>query len=141
MKKFLTVLLVIAVMFTFSFGSAFAAQELGYEGQTVAKILLSEDAFTNGAADKGEYGITEAYRTVLVEKVEAYLDSTSTETITDGTAATDLVPAVAFTDQSLNLDDAYYTAEVAAAKAAAGPVGVSRTRRGIFAICSPPICA
>ena len=109
---------IIAVMFTFSFGSAFAAQELNYEGQTASKVLLHEDAFTHGAANKGEYGITEAYRTVLVEKVEAYLDSTSTERITDGTAATDLVPAVDFTAQSLNLDDAYYTAEVAAAKAA-----------------------
>ena len=35
MKKFMTVLLVVAVLFTFSFGSAFAAQTVPYEKNEV----------------------------------------------------------------------------------------------------------
>ena len=67
MKKFLTVLLVIAVMFTFSFGSAFAAvtgQTGTYEKNETKDQLLNNTAFVK---QTGEYGITEAYRDALVK--------------------------------------------------------------------------
>ena len=59
MKKFLTVLLVIAVMFTFSFGSAFAANPTYTYDQAVAElektatntINSTKDAMTVALAD------------------------------------------------------------------------------------------
>ena len=42
MKKFLTVLLVIAVMFTFSFSSAFAAEPKTYDEAEFARVLTAE---------------------------------------------------------------------------------------------------
>ena len=60
MKKFLTVLLVIAVMFTFSFGSAFAAdQTVNYVTGETPKELHTTEAYKDAV---GEYGITEAYK-------------------------------------------------------------------------------
>ena len=63
MKKLLTVLLVIAVMFTFSFSSAFALETEAYKAQTSGNELYTVDAYklTTGT-DNGSYGITEAYR-------------------------------------------------------------------------------
>ena len=59
---------IIAVMFTFSFGSAFAAQTAEYGSKGDVKELRYATAY----ADKtGEYGITEAYKENLVELVEA----------------------------------------------------------------------
>ena len=77
MKKFLTVLLVIAVMFTFSFSSAFAT--LPWTGESTSKYLTAEDdytaAVTTGTVDKtkGTEGITEAYRAELTSEAKAML--------------------------------------------------------------------
>ena len=78
MKKFLTVLLVIAVMFTFSFGSAFAS--LPWTGEATSKYLTEENDYTAifdaaGTVDKtkGTEGITEAYRAALTSEAKAML--------------------------------------------------------------------
>ena len=79
MKKFLTVLLVIAVMFTFSFSSAFAT--LQWTGESTSKYLTAENdytaAFVTGSGDvdktKGTEGITEAYRAELTSEAKAML--------------------------------------------------------------------
>ena len=70
MKKFLTVLIVIAVMFTFSFSSAFAAadQTVEYGTKGDVKELRLAAAYTDAT---GKYGVTEAYKEELVELVEA----------------------------------------------------------------------
>ena len=62
-------------MFTFSFGSAFAAQTIDYEAGKTAKVLYTEEAF----ADKtGEYGITEAYKYNVTKGLQAILDNEAT---------------------------------------------------------------
>ena len=72
MKKFLTVLLVIAVMFTFSFGSAFAT--ISWTGEATNKYLTQEgDYKAPTSTDKGEEGITEAYRAELTSNAKAEL--------------------------------------------------------------------
>ena len=77
MKKFLTVLLVIAVMFTFSFSSAFAT--LPWTGESTSKYLTAEDDYTAVVASgtvnktKGTEGITEAYRAELTSEAKAML--------------------------------------------------------------------
>ena len=72
MKKFLTVLLVIAVMFTFSFGSAFAT--ISWTGEATNKYLTEEgDYKAPTSTDKGEEGITEAYRAELTKEAKAEL--------------------------------------------------------------------
>ena len=72
MKKFLTVLLVIAVMFTFSFGSAFAT--ISWTGEATNKYLTEEgDYKAPTSTDKGEEGITEAYRAELTSNAKAEL--------------------------------------------------------------------
>lgn len=72
MKKFLTVLLVIAVMFTFSFGSAFAT--ISWTGEATNKYLTEEGDYKAPAgSDKGEEGITEAYRAELTSNAKAEL--------------------------------------------------------------------
>ena len=64
MKKLLTVLLVIAVICTFSFGSAFA--KTTWDGETTNDYLL--DAVDYQAIQNyGAYGITEAYRATLLD--------------------------------------------------------------------------
>lgn len=75
MKKFLTVLLVIAVMFTFSFGSAFAAtnaQTGVYDKQDRTDELYFPAAYqaqaTASTPEFGEYGITEAYKAELAKE-------------------------------------------------------------------------
>lgn len=69
--------MVVAVLFTFSFGSAFAAQTVPYEQNEVKDALYYADAYAAGAYDNvkdvwvgefGEYGITEAYRAELVKQ-------------------------------------------------------------------------
>ena len=80
MKKFLTVLLVIAVMFTFSFSSAFATVD--WTGEATSKYLTEKTDFTAPASttdndktddDHGEEGITEAYRAQLTKTAKAQL--------------------------------------------------------------------
>lgn len=68
MKKFLTVLLVIAVMFTFSFGTAFAT--VPWTGEATSKYLTND---TDYLADAGEEGITEAYRAELTSIAKGML--------------------------------------------------------------------
>lgn len=104
MKKFLTVLLVIAVMFTFSFGSAFAAdQTIVYDKQDEYDELHTAEAYT---AKVGKYGITEAYKTELVDQWQNVLDD---EAVTAG----DTQAATKFRISS----DNYYAVEKAEAKA------------------------
>lgn len=77
MKKFLTVLLVIAVMFTFSFSSAFAAVD--WTGETASKYLTEQGDYELGTAlidttaARGTEGITEAYRAELTAEAKAEL--------------------------------------------------------------------
>ena len=62
MKKFLTVLLVIAVMFTFSFGSAFAVTD--FDGRTY-QAMQAGDYYVGGKVSQGTAGasgITDAER-------------------------------------------------------------------------------
>lgn len=85
MKKFLTVLLVIAVMFTFSFSSAFAVVD--WAGESTSKYL-TEDTDYKGT---GEEGITEAYRAALTSQAKDELkvvkaNKTVTGVVTDVTA-------------------------------------------------------
>lgn len=68
MKKFLTVLLVIAVMFTFSFGSAFAT--VPWTGEKTNAYLTEAKDYTS---PDGEEGITEAYRAQLTKEAKAEL--------------------------------------------------------------------
>lgn len=78
MKKFLTVLLVIAVLFTFSFSSAFAT--IDWVGETTGKYLTQDVDFkepvegtTAGTTVGGEEGITEAYRAQLTKEAKDQL--------------------------------------------------------------------
>ena len=80
MKKFLTVLLVIAVMFTFSFGSAFAT--VSWTGEATSKTLNEAGDYdlesyrigvTPAAKGDGAKGITEAYRAELTKDAKAQL--------------------------------------------------------------------
>ena len=77
MKKFLTVLLVIAVMFTFSFSSAFAY--VPYEAdKTDVYIAQVEDFYgynATTATKNGTFGITELERARLVYELNAKLDA------------------------------------------------------------------
>ena len=71
MKKFLTVLLVIAVMFTFSFSSAFAT--IDWVGEETSKYLTEKTDFTTPLQegdDRGEEGITEAWRAELTSQAK-----------------------------------------------------------------------
>ena len=106
MKKFLTVLMVVAVLFTFSFGSAFAAvtgQTGTYEQNEVKDQLLNNSAFTQIT---GEYGITEAYRDALVKDWKRVAGNYGTIVGT---------PTQAVTGYKINSTN-YYTAEKAEAK-------------------------
>ena len=78
MKKFLTVLLVIAVMFTFSFGSAFAS--LPWTGEATSKTLneakdydLRGETVETTSTANGTEGITEAHRAELIATAKAEL--------------------------------------------------------------------
>ena len=78
MKKFLTVLLVIAVMFTFSFGSAFAT--VSWTGEATSKTLneagdyaLNGEVIVSGTTAQGAEGITEAHRAQLTATAKAEL--------------------------------------------------------------------
>ena len=79
MKKFLTVLLVIAVMFTFSFSSAFAAVD--WTGETASKYLTEagdydlKTALIDKDAARGTEGITEAYRAKLLADADDVEDA------------------------------------------------------------------
>ena len=81
MKKFLTVLLVIAVMFTFSFSSAFAVTN--FNGQEYP-AMQAGDYYVGGSVVKGTagaMGITDAERdayVALLEKALKTLDDDST---------------------------------------------------------------
>ncbi len=70
MKKFLTVLLVIAVMFTFSFGSAFAVTD--FDGKNYQAMqegdYYKDGTVTHGIA--GASGITDAERDTYVAELE-----------------------------------------------------------------------
>ena len=70
MKKFLTVLLVIAVMFTFSFGSAFAVTD--FDGKNYQAMqegdYYKDGTVTHGLA--GASGITDAERDAYVAELE-----------------------------------------------------------------------
>lgn len=70
MKKFLTVLLVIAVMFTFSFGSAFAVTD--FDGKNYQAMqegdYYKDGTVTHGLA--GASGITDAERDTYVAELE-----------------------------------------------------------------------
>ncbi len=85
MKKFLTVLLVIAVMFTFSFGSAFAT--VSWTGEATSKTLNEAgdyDLNSKLVLDKtktgdGAKGITEAYRAQLTADAKAELTHAKAE--------------------------------------------------------------
>ena len=71
MKKFLTVLLVIAVMFTFSFSSAFAT--IDWVGEETSKYLTEKTDFTTPLQEgdgRGEEGITEAWRAELTSQAK-----------------------------------------------------------------------
>ena len=84
MKKFLTVLLVIAVMFTFSFGSAFAATDAELAAQTEA-MTYAENAMAAAASAQKALG---NYST-------AALDYATSETaITGRLLASDLINKV-----------------------------------------------
>ena len=77
MKKFLTVLLVIAVMFTFSFGSAFAAEQtVDYEAGKTVNVLYNVEAYADAT---GEYGITEDYKAKITDGLTAILDGEADE--------------------------------------------------------------
>lgn len=101
MKKFLTVLLVIAVMFTFSFSSAFAT--VTWTGETTSKNLTQVSDFLDTTpegetnTDPGKEGITEAYRAELIASAEDELDYVKDNTIVvtpaqgDNPAVTDIV--------------------------------------------------
>lgn len=70
MKKFLTVLLVIAVMFTFSFGSAFAVTD--FDGRTY-QAMQAGDYYVGGKVSQGTAGasgITDAERDAYVASLE-----------------------------------------------------------------------
>lgn len=114
MKKFLTVLLVIAVMFTFSFGSAFAAQTVPYEKNEVKDSLHYAGAYAAGELEDnewvgefGEYGITEAYKAELVKMWSRVADDSD-----DAIEGTHNQAANGLKVNSVN----YYTAEKAEAK-------------------------
>ena len=70
MKKFLTVLLAIAVMFTFSFGSAFAVTD--FDGRTY-QAMQAGDYYVGGKVSQGTAGasgITDAERDAYVASLE-----------------------------------------------------------------------
>lgn len=96
MKKFLTVLLVIAVMFTFSFGSAFAAtaQTGVYDKQDRTDELYFPAAYqanvsATGGAEFGEYGITEAYKAELAKEWGKVLKNKADAVVVGNTQAAD----------------------------------------------------
>ena len=97
-------------MFTFSFGSAFAAQTIDYEAGKTAKVLYIEEAF----ADKtGEYGITEAYKYNVTKGLQAILDNEATSS--DQTVDTKTTTK----DDTYNISATnYYAPEKTAAKVA-----------------------
>ena len=102
MKKFLTVLLVIAVMFTFSFSSAFAT--IDWVGETTGKYLTQDTDFkeptlsATNVSVGGEEGITEAYRAQLTKEAKDQLKKIKkNENVAGVTGATGDVPAVTAT--------------------------------------------
>ena len=102
MKKFLTVLLVIAVMFTFSFSSAFAT--IDWVGETTGKYLTQDTDFkeptlsATNVSVGGEEGITEAYRAQLTKEAKDQLKVIKkNENVAGVTQATGDVPAVTAT--------------------------------------------
>ena len=102
MKKFLTVLLVIAVMFTFSFSSAFAT--IDWVGETTGKYLTQDTDFkeptlsATNVSVGGEEGITEAYRAQLTKEAKDQLKKIKkNENVAGVTGATGNVPAVTAT--------------------------------------------
>ena len=107
MKKFLTVLLVIAVMFTFSFGSAFAAEQtVDYEAGKTVNVLYNVEAYADAT---GEYGITEDYKAKITDGLTAILDGEADEN-------TDVLTS---DDRGYNVSSTnYYAPEKAAAKTA-----------------------
>ena len=105
MKKFLTVLLVIAVMFTFSFGTAFAT--VPWTGEATSKYLTVGADYLKAAdpKDDGAEGITEAYKASLTAAAKAEKDL-----VEDNFYAPEEAKATALIDA--------YIADIAAAKTA-----------------------
>ena len=129
MKKLLTVLLVIAVMFTFSFGSAMAATP-NYDSN-LAKVWFDkamDDAKTEGTIDVGydvDYSVLEAHKAEILDAALYYAKNVGDNYITDHEGIETVLNYADNEDLKLTLVAEQYEADKSEAVAILNGISVS----------------